>query len=375
MKALFILTYYYPHWTGLTQYAQRLAEGLVNRKFDVTVLATQYDKKLRTTEVVNKVKIIRKPFLFRLSRTLVSPMLIFSFWREIQKNDVVVVYLPFAEVLIAVMVAKIFQKKIFLVHNGDLVLPKSLGNTLVEKFYYYTTSWAIKLSNGIIIQTEDYGNHSKLLAGNKNKWKVVLPLYQKHSVNKAVYKDLKSKISLNKKSLVGFAGRFVEEKGFDFLLKAIPLVVKKFPQVLFVFAGETQVVYENFYQQHLKQIDNLKDKLTILGLLENKEVSALFRLCQAVVIPSRTDCFPSVGVEAILSGTPVIVADIPGARWPVKQTGMGLVVKAGNERALAQGIIEVLSDRSKFINKRQAEKIFSYENTLNKYEELFRQRA
>ncbi len=46
MKILTAITYYYPHWTGLTAYAQRLAEGLVARGHQVTVLTSRYRKDL-----------------------------------------------------------------------------------------------------------------------------------------------------------------------------------------------------------------------------------------------------------------------------------------------------------------------------------------
>ncbi|TEU08072.1 MAG: hypothetical protein E3J25_12655 [Anaerolineales bacterium] len=46
MKILTAITYYYPHWTGLTAYAQRLAEGLVTRGHQVTVLTSRYRKDL-----------------------------------------------------------------------------------------------------------------------------------------------------------------------------------------------------------------------------------------------------------------------------------------------------------------------------------------
>ena len=43
MRILSILTYYAPHWTGLTQHAQHVAEGLAARGHDVTVLTSRYE--------------------------------------------------------------------------------------------------------------------------------------------------------------------------------------------------------------------------------------------------------------------------------------------------------------------------------------------
>ena len=48
MKILSALTYYAPHWTGLTMHAQRVAEGLAARGHHVTVLTIQHEPTLPT---------------------------------------------------------------------------------------------------------------------------------------------------------------------------------------------------------------------------------------------------------------------------------------------------------------------------------------
>jgi glycosyltransferase involved in cell wall biosynthesis len=79
MKILFILTYYYPHWTGLTQYAKRLAEGLAKQGYRITVLTTQHELSLKTNERIAGVSVLRKPVLFRFSRTLISIAFLYAF--------------------------------------------------------------------------------------------------------------------------------------------------------------------------------------------------------------------------------------------------------------------------------------------------------
>mgnify|MGYP001140588987 FL=1 len=46
MRILTVLTYYRPHYSGLTIYAERLARALVERGHQVTVLTSQYDPAL-----------------------------------------------------------------------------------------------------------------------------------------------------------------------------------------------------------------------------------------------------------------------------------------------------------------------------------------
>lgn len=372
MKVLFLLTYYYPHWTGLTQYAQRLAEGLSVNKFRVTVLTTKHEKFLKGQEKINGVKVIRKPVLFRVSRTLISPLYIASFLSEIFKTDIIVVYLPFAEVLIASIFAKILGKKIFLVHNGDLVLPKSnIFNSFIEWLYYFSTTIALFLCTKIIIQTKDYAYQSNVLSRFQDKWSVILPLYPVLSPQKDTVERVKARIG-RAWPIIGFAGRFVYEKGFDLLFQAIPIVRKAYPDAIFVFAGETRISYESFFQVNTSFVEDNKNALLLLGKLTEKEMGSFYSILDVFVISSRSDCFPSVLVEAMKAGVPSVVTDIPGARWSVLQSGMGLVVSPDNFHDIGQGIIRVIKQRSHFLKRHDILlRIFDYEKTLQRYIALF----
>ena len=73
MKILMALTYYYPHWTGLTAFAVRLAEGLAARGHQVTVVTSRYQRALAREEVHNGVRIVRVQPVLRLSRGQVMP--------------------------------------------------------------------------------------------------------------------------------------------------------------------------------------------------------------------------------------------------------------------------------------------------------------
>jgi len=376
MKILFVLTYYRPHWTGLTQYAARVAEGLAKRGHQVEVLCSQHDKRLPLAEEINKVKVSRLPFLFKFLRSVVMPKFPFELWKKVKENEVIVAYLPLQEVLLTAFFCKIQKKKLFLVHNGDLVLPRSCGLfcRLTEKIYYWTTGLAIRWSERVLVQTKDYADHSPLLNKFKDKWAIILPLYETIKVAEKDIEEFKKKYSLPNKKLIGFSGRFVEEKGVDYLLKAIPLVVKKYPKVHFVFAGDYKIQYERFWEKIRGMIEENKKNITLLGLLKDKkEIFAFYKSLNIYVQPSRTDCFPSSLVEALLSGVPCVCSNIPGARWPVRQTGMGEIVKPKDPESLSKGILKVLSDREKYLrNSKKVKEIFDYKKTLVEYERLFR---
>lgn len=376
MKVLFVLTYYRPHWTGLTQYAARLAEGLVKRDYQVEVLCSRHDKSLPAEEIINGVKVTRLNYLFKFLRSVIMPGFPLVLWRKIKKCDQVVVYLPMQEAALVALFARLQKKKLFLVHNGDLVLPNKCGFfcRLVEKIYFWTTAYAIKLSENVIVQTEDYAENSKLLKKFGNKWAVILPLYDIPRVAKKDVEDFKEKYLLKDKILIGYSGRFVEEKGVEYLLKTIPEVVKKVPNAHFVFAGDYKIKYEDYWDRISGLIEKNKERITLLGLIKDqKELFSFYKSLSVYVQPSVTDCFPSSLVEALLSGVPCVCTDIPGARWAIKETGMGEIVEPKNPQALAEGILKVMENQRKYLqNFKKAKEVFDYKITLKEHERIFR---
>ena len=73
MKILIALTYYRPHTSGLTIYAERLARGLAARGHSVTVLTSRFDRSCPLEAVENGVRVVRVPVLFRVSKGVIMP--------------------------------------------------------------------------------------------------------------------------------------------------------------------------------------------------------------------------------------------------------------------------------------------------------------
>jgi len=142
-----------------------------------------------------------------------------------------------------------------------------------------------------------------------------------------------------KKIVFGFAGRFVEEKGFDILFRAIPSVMEQLPNAHFVIAGQ-EMSYEDFFDKNNKTFEKVKKHLTFLGLLQGEELRQFYTGIDCIVVPSRSDCFNLVQAEAMLCGTPAIVSDIPGLRYLVLESGFGMTFQSQSSDALAKAIVQ-----------------------------------
>ncbi|HOU43802.1 MAG TPA: glycosyltransferase, partial [Anaerolineaceae bacterium] len=94
MRILIGLTYYRPHYSGLTIYTERLAKALVRRGHDVTVLTSRFSKSLPAYEVTDGVKIYRVNVIMRISKGVIMPAMPFQAFQLIRKADIVNYHVP-----------------------------------------------------------------------------------------------------------------------------------------------------------------------------------------------------------------------------------------------------------------------------------------
>ncbi len=94
MKILTELTYYRPHTSGLTIYAERLARAFARRGHQVTVMTTQYDPSLPLEEIMDGVKIIRVPVAARISKGVIAPAFGLVATKLVARHDVMQLHLP-----------------------------------------------------------------------------------------------------------------------------------------------------------------------------------------------------------------------------------------------------------------------------------------
>ena len=174
------------------------------------------------------------------------------------------------------------------------------------------------------------------------------------------------------------ASRLAAEKGVEYLVKALPAVLEKFPTARVIFAGQHKnVLGEEIYAQKLAPlIKELGEHWTFLGVLPDDEFSAFFHETEVTVLPSinSTESFGMVQVESMTCGTPVISTDLPGVRQPIGMTGMGQIVPPRDPGELSKALIEILANPKSYTGVREKVKYqFSPNAVAKQYEALFNQ--
>jgi glycosyltransferase involved in cell wall biosynthesis len=371
MKILSILTYYYPHWTGLTAYAKRLAEGLVERGHQVTVLTARHEAALPREEEHNGVRIVRLPALMRFSRGMLLPTFPFAAYRLMRSHDVVQIHTPLMESLLVALLARLAGRRVLFTHHGDLVMPAGPWNQFIERLGTWTMTQAERMSARISVHSEDYARNSSFMSPFLDKIAFIYPPIVIPEPDEEAITSWREELGVGGNPLIGFAGRFVEEKGFDYLFRAIPRVLESWPDAKFLYAGDFPV-YEDFYGRCKDLLNGYEEHVEFLGLIRDRQrLANFYGMCDVFVLASRSDCFPSTQIESMHCGTPSVCTDIPGAREAVKASGMGIIVAARDPEALAEGIVRMLDDSGPYTKSREeVANVFSLERTVTQYEAL-----
>ena len=134
------------------------------------------------------------------------------------------------------------------------------------------------------------------------------------------------------------AGRFVRKKGFDFLLKAIPEVLASDRRIQFQIAGDGPEFDE---LKKLQSELNLEDKVQFLGF--RNDVPQLMKQSDLFVMPSLSEPFGIILLEAMATGTPIVTTRNNGALHLLNGETAIFVDKA-SPNALASGILEAVNN-------------------------------
>ncbi|RPH61545.1 MAG: glycosyltransferase, partial [Chloroflexi bacterium] len=239
MRILTVLTYYRPHTSGLTIYAERLAEAFARRGHEVTILTSHFDKSTPAEETRNGVKIVRAPVLFRVSKGVIMPTLGWLAWKHVTQNDVVQLHLPQFDAPGFAYRARLLGKLAILTYHCDLQLPTGLFNRLVNLVVDNFNAIAAMLSNHIVTYTQDYADHSPFLSRYRDKLTPILPPVQLPPVLPgAIRAFAESHQTAARRPVIGMATRFATEKGVEILLAALPGIFEKYPNAQVLFAGQ-----------------------------------------------------------------------------------------------------------------------------------------
>ena len=189
-----------------------------------------------------------------------------------------------------------------------------------------------------------------------------------------------------------FLGHLSYAKGYCDLLKIIPRIASRHPDVCFYFAGtplkQERNVFHNQITGETLQFEepdvcfekyirgSFEKNYKYLGIVSGQEKLDMLRRCNFLVLPSYSEGFSMAALEAMAMAKPVVCTPV-GALGEVIKTGVnGLLVSPGDTEQLADSILKLLEDpqaRDEYAqtNDKYVREVFSIEIIVEQLAEQF----
>ncbi|WP_170927512.1 glycosyltransferase family 4 protein, partial [Enterococcus sp. 6D12_DIV0197] len=240
-----------------------------------------------------------------------------------------------------------------------------------------------KYADDVVVVSKAVKNHlisSKLIKESK-----VSVVY--NGVDNTIYNSnhdinyLYDEFGLSKNNIViGMVGRVNSWKGQEHFLQAISSILKKNSDVYGILVGG---VFDN----ESYRMENLKNQIADLNISQQvivedfrNDIPAIYDLFDIFVLPSTNpDPLPTVVLEAMASGKPVIGYSHGGVTEMVENGYNGFLCEVNNVKDLEQKIDFLISNekvRKEMANNSSTrqKKYFSLESYINNFEKLYSSR-
>jgi glycosyltransferase involved in cell wall biosynthesis len=135
-------------------------------------------------------------------------------------HDIVQAHTPMLETWAVGLLAHRAGRPLVMTNHGDLVMPAGLWNQFVQRTVGFFLDRGAEVADMITTHSRDYAEHSDYMRPFAAKVVGICPIVVTPPPDVAAVAAWRRELGLEGRPLVGFAGRFVEEKGFDYLLKA-----------------------------------------------------------------------------------------------------------------------------------------------------------
>lgn len=324
--------FYDPYLSGAERMVKEVIERLSGR-FDFYIVTARLNRQLprlerRQVEQGNYT-IVRIGFGYPIDKFLYPLLAPLQAW-QMASSIVHAVMESYAG--IALLIYKLFggkQKTILTLQSGDLDMPekvKKIPTWLWQKIHQ-SPGLVIGISSTLEERAKRLGAAKTLVIPNGVDFKRLEEIQKEQP----------------KQPTISVVARLSKEKGLDDLIKSLPLIAKKFPDIKLVMVGDGNMRSELMF---LTKELGVAERVRFMGALPNEQAMREVAHSSIFVLPSLGEGLGIVILEAQALGVPVVATNIGGIPDCVKDGSTGLLVPVKNPEAIAEAVIKILENQS-----------------------------
>jgi glycosyltransferase involved in cell wall biosynthesis len=162
-----------------------------------------------------------------------------------------------------------------------------------------------------------------------------------HAVQFDVPADENTPVRTDAPPTVAVLGSLGVRKGHAFFLQAAHELAREYPNVKFLIAGDGPL--RSVLEEQVRNL-GLASQVCFVGAYDNDAVPDILRDVSAVAVPSVTEAFGIVALEAMACGKPVVASAVGGLTEIVRNGETGLLVPPKDPEALANAIAHLFDN-------------------------------
>lgn len=255
------------------------------------------------------------------------------------------------EGLVALVVGRLFTKHVVIyAHGEEITTWRQPGKFKVMCFTY-------RHAGKVIANSEFTKNELLKLKVERNKITLISPGVDIERFKPGLpFANLHQQINFKKdQQLLLSVGRLSRRKGFDQVIKSLPILIKAGIDVQYAIIG---IGEDKEYLLELVKQNNLVNNVHFLGHVAMDDLPRWYNACDVFVMPNReingdTEGFGMVFLEAAACGKPAISGVAGGTGSAIIHGETGLRVEGSSLASVTEGLKSLLSD-------------LNYQNTLGK---------
>lgn len=188
--------------------------------------------------------------------------------------------------------------------------------------------------------------------------------------------DARRRLGLGDGPTVAFVGRVQGLKGVDVALDSFEMVADRLADATLVLVGGPSGAHGGREMRSLRARGKRIDaEVRFLDPLPHRTLADVYRAADVLHVPSRSESFGLVAVEAQACGTPVVATRVGGLAYAIDDGTSGVLVEGWDSSDHAAALLSILTDPegAELMGKQAAEwaERFSWENTVNRFLELY----
>jgi glycosyltransferase involved in cell wall biosynthesis len=283
---------------------------------------------------------------------------------KISKNvDIVIFFLGWSICLLPILSARILKKKVVIIVTGSEAKSTKESHApifgfiqkLSERVNYTLSNYVIPESESLIYQLKLERYKSKVFGTGSR------------------FVDISFKIKksvMTRKNKVGYIGRFSKEKGIMNFVEAIPLVLKESKNIDFLIGGNGVL-----FGEIGKKIRSYHNKVILKRWIPHEKLPDYLNELKLLVLPSHSEGLPTMILEAMACGTPVLATPVGGIPDVIKDGETGFIMENNLPVCIAENVMRALNypniDEIIRNARNLIEEEYTYEAAVDRYKKIF----